>query len=51
MATVLLLDPATGDETARAEAPAFGPTVAIRRSGFGAVLVSTGTAHPLNVGK
>ena len=49
-ATALLLDPATGDETVRAEAPALGP-VRLLRSGFGAVLVGTGPARTLNLGE
>ena len=49
-ATVLLLDSATGEETGRAESPILGPTT-LQRSGFGAVLLGTGTASPLNSGK
>ncbi len=48
-ATVLQLDSGTGDETARAEAPVLGPTLQLRRSGFGAVLLGIGAARPLSV--
>ncbi len=50
-AIAMLLDSTTGEVASRIDAPALGPFLRIHRAGFGGVLLSTGTAHPLTASK
>ena len=50
-ATVVLFDPETGRIASRVNAPALGPFARIQKSGFGALLLTTGLSTELNAGK
>ncbi len=46
--TVILFDPETGRIAGRVDAPALGPFARIQKSGFGALLLTTGESTELN---